>query len=110
MGDIGIYTTMRVLQHKQTDGRKSEGEEAYWRFSRLRHFNVKAGDRLWFACEKEWKGYFIIDRLDRVPEIDGDLVEVVFHSETWHADEFTMPRMPFQGFTYSVPVRERRLE
>jgi len=106
MSDIGVCTTMRVLQHKLADGKEAEGSEAFWTFRGNRKMNVYDGDKLWIACEKQWQGYFIIDHMNTNLDIESSFREAVFYSESWHPDGFHTARLPFRGFTYNVPERE----
>ena len=103
MSDVGIYTTPQTLLHKMVDGRKSEGREAFWDFSsHPKKIKVESGDKLWFATQNRWQGYFIIEAVSR--DIAGNVEEIIFDSETWHPYKNTpAPRTPFQGFTYRIP-------
>lgn len=89
--DIGVYARKEVLEHKQRDGKGSEGMECYWEFAQMP--NVEKGDKFWFASEGRWQGFF------KVKDISDF---ALFDSESWTPFDGGS-RKPFQGFTYNVP-------
>jgi hypothetical protein len=130
MSDIGVYVRKEVLEHKKRDGKESDERYCYW--TSTTRPNVLDGDRLWFASEGRWQGFFQIRRAflmldgedqnhghgpsesaDPMPDgIDinevslHDGMELRWHSESWHSlGNDGGPRKPFQGFTYNVPPK-----
>lgn len=85
--DIGIYTTDDVLHHKRRDG------FVFWSLSQ--RTKAEKDDKLFFATDGRWQGYFLIDRAW------SDQID--FHSESWHELKEKPERKPFQEFTYKVP-------
>lgn len=85
-----------VLDHKRSDGRRSDGRYCYWEFGRPLYVAVR---RLWVASGGRWRGYFEVHATE---PWDGDRAELDFYSDSWHEID-AGPRAPFQGFTYNVP-------
>ena len=96
--DIGVYMAASVLRHKCRDGHMRDGKICYWRFNCPE--NVGPGSKLWVASDGRWQGYFVV-----AGHMPG--YEVTFHSEWWKPIKGLPKRMPFQGFTYSVPDPRR---
>lgn len=80
MEPIGIlaFTSQESMQHKQDDGKHSEGNYCYWETAK---FPVRfkkhptAQKRLYLAVKGQVKGYFIINKC-----LDNELQ---FDSESW---------------------------
>jgi hypothetical protein len=126
MSDIGVYCRKEVLEHKKRDGKESDERYCYW--TSTTRADINDGDRLWFASEGRWQGFFTVKRaflmLDGEDQNHGyspsesanpmpspvdandvtihDGMELRFHSESWTSIDGG-PRKPFQGFTYKVP-------
>lgn len=102
--DIGIYTTEEVLEHKKKDG------AVYWEFS-THSSKVRVDDRIWFATNGRWRGYFLVDGVDlwkQSPSVSAPIEVhhvIDFDSSTW-VEHDGGERKPFQGFTYKVPKVE----
>ncbi|MHA1169580.1 MAG: hypothetical protein ACTSRU_17270, partial [Candidatus Hodarchaeales archaeon] len=108
--DIIIYTKAETLIHKQ--GLK-KGEENYTDFSWVlpkmpkrfldgnpEDFCYGSIERIYFACDKEIKGYFLLKSVD-----DLDPFEFYWDSRTWK-DITPIPVKSFQGFKYADGVKE----
>lgn len=94
--DIGVYTTYETLVHKI--GLIGIEVFAYWKITNPPKDKVVR--RVYFACDGNWKGYFVC-----YPEIKAGKTELTLSE--WHQidpDEF--PRTSFQGFTYDVPEED----
>ena len=95
MKHICIYTTRKVLEHKQRDGK------VYWRLPNTpklldKWYTLKYDVRIYFAIKGFIVGYFIIDLLDF--DKDGNL-EILFDDYTWE-DIKPILQPAFQGFKY----------
>lgn len=93
MADIGIYTTRETLEHKQKDGMLPD--YCYWWFHN-RPKKFENGDKIFFAVDCEWQGYFEKCWI-------GVGAEICFYSNDWVELKTKSPRKHFQGFTYNVP-------
>lgn len=101
MADIGVCMRADILEHKQEDGRKSEGRYCYWRMEYVPE-GVGRGTRLWVMSRKRWRGYFVLNGVDYCREEGNSIAELVFDSESW-VERDGGPRSPFQGYTFKVP-------
>lgn len=119
MKQIAVYTAPEVIEHKQRDGRESDGSYCFWRFGRVPELirsrvHYRIGDepapapgfdfapdevgldeeiRLYFATKGAIKGYFVCNATS------PDMKELWFFSETWRPIA-PIPQRPFQGFKY----------
>lgn len=92
---ILVFTQNKVLEHKKHDGKCSEDRYCYWTTARFPNRildNLNAESRLYFAIDKQVKGYFIISTFH-----DGELR---FCSENWVEIENGEILVPSQGWRY----------
>jgi hypothetical protein len=106
MTNIIIYTKPKTLLHKQDkledDPDRSDVGKYYWQFiGRDLSDKISAGDRVYFAVEKEIKGYFIIEVVD----FDGESTFIEWCSSSWK-DIKPISTKPFMGFKYADKVKE----
>ena len=107
MADIGVYTKQEILEHKIRDGNREKDVYCYWTFGTPGDIDVHKGDRFWIATKGRWQGYFEVFEVS----YNGVVHEINFWSESWRPllkmlGEIvipSIPRKPFQGFTYKVP-------
>jgi hypothetical protein len=100
--DIGIYTSASVLAAKLEDRRVGHKAEATWNMKRLpaRLGKTKNPDRLFFASQGHWLGYFLL-----VPEIlfnpadEEKPYSLIFNLNSWTKIQ-PLPVKPFRGFRY----------
>lgn len=100
--DIGIYTSVAVLAAKLEERAPGRKVEATWNMKRLpsRMGKGKSLDRLFFACQGSWRGYFLL-----VPEVlfnpaDTDKpYSLIFDINSWTKVEH-IPVNRFRGFRY----------
>lgn len=101
---IGVYTTMEVLEEKKEYAQK-DSHEVWWELSGKNNFLSKSEgdnpDKIYFACDKEWKGYFTIDHV----EVYWKLSKI--YLDEWHELDEKPKRKPFQGYTYTIPDGEK---
>ncbi len=100
--DIGVYTSLVTLEHKQEQARDGKGREATWNMGRLPKDLGKGEtpDRLFFACDGAWRGYFILsaDVLYN-PEDEKKPYSLIFDTTTW-TPIAPVPVERFRGFRY----------
>jgi hypothetical protein len=100
MADIGIYTSGVTLEHKLEQAEDGKGKEATWNMGRLPQGLGKGEgpDRLFFAAEGLWRGYFILagDILYN-PEDDKKPYSLIFDVTTW-TEVAPVPVKRFRGF------------
>ena len=108
MADIGIYTSMVTLEHKLEQAGDGRGAEATWNMARLPK-NLGKGkgpDRLFFAADGFWRGYFILAKdVLYNPEDEEKPYSLIFDVTTWK----NIPPAPvkkFRGFRYLNGVPE----
>ena len=100
--DIGLYTTAATLADKLRQRDESRRAEATWNMKRLPEGMGKGQtpDRLFFAYNGFWRGYFLI-----VPEVlfnphDTEKpYSLIFDLNSWH-EIASMPVAHFRGFRY----------
>ena len=100
--DIGIYTSASVLVAKLEDQSPDRKVEATWNMKRLpaRMGKAKSPDRLFFAYQGYWRGYFLI-----VPEVlfnpsdDDKPYSLIFDVNSWTEID-PLPVKRFRGFRY----------
>jgi hypothetical protein len=106
--DIGIYTSGSVLDHKLECAADGKGKEATWNVSRLpaRLGQGDKLDRLYFACEGFWQGYFLLAKEILYNPLDPDKpYSLIFDVSTWKE----IPPRPvkrFRGFRYLEEMPE----
>lgn len=92
---ILVFTQKDVLEHKIRDGKCSEDRYCYWttkRFPTRFLDDLNAESRLYFAIDKQVKGYFVITQFyDQ---------ELRFCSEDWVSVENGEILKPSQGWRY----------
>lgn len=94
---ILVFTNEKVLEHKKRDGKCSEHKYCYWstkRFPNKFLDDLTAESRLYFAVDKQVKGYFIITGF-----YDDELR---FCSEDWVPIENGEMLVPSQGWRYYI--------
>ena len=106
--DIGIYASFVTLQHKQEQMEDGKGWEATWNMGRLPK-NLGKGktpDRLFFACEGYWRGYFLLSKeVLYNPDDEKKPYSLIFDVTTWTPiDPIQVER--FRGFRYLVDMPE----
>jgi len=92
---ILVFTQQSVLDHKLRDGKCSENRYCYWttkRFPTKFLGDIEAEHRLYFAINKQVKGYFIINGL-----FDQELR---FCAENWFPIENGEILKSSQGWRY----------
>ncbi|MCK4665836.1 hypothetical protein KAU33_03760 [Candidatus Dependentiae bacterium] len=92
---ILVFTQQSVLDHKLRDGKCSEDRYCYWttkRFPNRFLDDVTAEARLYFAIDKQVKGYFVITGLYEE--------ELRFCAEDWNPIENGEILVPSQGWRY----------
>ena len=100
--DIGIYVSTVTLSHKLEQAEDGKGKEATWNMGRLptRLGKGDKPDRLFFACEDFWRGYFLLEKeilynpLDKVKPYS-----LIFNVTTWKEIP-SKPVKRFRGFRY----------
>lgn len=106
--DIGIYTSLVTLQHKQEQAEDGKGREATWNMGRLPK-NLGKGegpDRLFFACEGYFRGYFLLAaEVLYNPDDEKKPYSLIFDVTTWTSIN-PLPVERFRGFRYltDMPV------
>lgn len=101
--DIGVCMSKAVLAHKLAARHEPNPEQAW----NLAHWpsvlSAPGQHRLFVACERLWRGYFILaadalfnPRDSRVP------YAILFDTRSWTKIE-PQPANRFRGFTYDVP-------
>jgi hypothetical protein len=100
--DIGIYTSQTTLSHKLEQAEDGKGREATWNMGRLPQNLGKddAPDRLFFACDGAWRGYFLLaqDVLYN-PDDHEKPYSLLFDVTTWKEIN-PVPVKRFRGFRY----------
>jgi len=102
MSDIGIYTSLGILQHKLEQAKDGKSTEATWNMARIpRSLGKGEGpDRLFFAVDGFWRGYFILaDEVLYNPVDVKKPFSLIFDTTTW----IRISRVPvkrFRGFRY----------
>ncbi len=100
--DIGIYTSASMLAAKLEDQDSDRKVEATWNMKRLpaKMGKGETPDRLFFAYQGFWRGYFLI-----VPEVlltpaDTDKpYSLIFDLNSW-TEIKPVPVRRFRGFRY----------
>jgi len=102
MADIGIYTSPVTLEHKLEQAEDGKKKEATWNMGRLPLGLGKGGgpDRLFFAADGCWRGYFLLagDVLYN-PEDEEKPYSLLFDATTW-TEIPPVPIKKFRGFRY----------
>ena len=100
--DIGICVSDITLSHKLEQAEDGKGNEATWNMGRLptRLGQGDTPDRLFFACEGFWRGYFLL-KIDVLynPEDEDKPYSLIFDVTTWK-DIPSKPVKRFRGFRY----------
>ena len=100
--DIGVYTSNVTLDHKLEQADDGKGREATWNMGRLPKKLGKGeeADRLFFATEGYWKGYFILAKdILWNPDDEDKPYSLLFDPSSWTSIE-PMPVKKFRGFRY----------
>ena len=102
MADIGIYTSLVTLEHKLEQAEEGKKKEATWNMGRLPQDLGKGSgpDRLFFAADGCWRGYFLLagDVLYN-PEDEDKPYSLIFDTTTG-TDIPPVPVKKFRGFRY----------
>lgn len=102
MVDIGIYTSGVTLEHKLDHMDDGKGPEATWNMGRLpKDLGKGEGpDRLFFAAEGCWRGYFnLAGDILYNPEDDKKPYSLLFDVASWTEIEPVQVKR-FRGFRY----------
>lgn len=108
MADIGIYTSGATLAHKLEQACDGKGKEAAWNMARL-PLELGKGpgpDRIFFATDGCWRGYFILSKdALYLPEDEEKPYSLLFDVTTW-TEIPPAPVKKFRGFRYldGIPI------
>ena len=100
--DIGICVSEITLSHKLEQTEDGKGNEATWNMGRLptRLGKGDRPDRLFFATEGFWRGYFLLKKDILYNPVDEDKpYSLIFDVITWK-DIPAQPVKKFRGFRY----------
>ena len=102
MADVGIYTSLVTLEHKLEQMEDGKGREATWNMGRVpKELGKGEGkDRLFFAVDGCWRGYFILAKdILYNPEDEKKPYSLIFDVTTW-TEIPPAPVERFRGFRY----------
>ena len=100
--DIGIYTSPSVLAGKLEDRGPGKNCEATWNMSRVptQLGKTKNPDRLFFASQGHWRGYFRLASEVLFNPADPDKpFSLIFDLNSWTEID-PIPVKSFRGFRY----------
>ncbi len=106
--DVGMYTSVGVLREKLQQREPGTRSEATWN---MRRFPVRLGkgtgpDRLFFAHDGFWRGFFeIVPEVLFNPRDQERPYSLIFDLNSWRAIE-PMPVKRFRGFRYLEDMPE----
>lgn len=100
--DIGLCTLPEILAEKLQQRDASRRAEATWNMRRLPRELGKGTtpDRLFFACQGIWRGYFlIVPEILFIPQDAQKPYSLIFDLNSWQASA-PIPAPRFRGFRY----------
>jgi len=100
--DIGIYTSEVTLSHKLDQLDDGRGREGTWNMGRMptRLGKGETPDRLFFATDGYWRGYFLLaTEVLFNPADDEKSYSLIFDLTTWTGID-PVPVKRFRGFRY----------
>lgn len=100
--DIGLYASRAALEHKTEQAEDGKGNEATWNMGRVpKNLGKEKGpDRLFFACDGYWRGYFLlVPEVLYNPEDEEKPYSLLFDATTWKDIEPISVKR-FRGFRY----------
>ncbi len=95
MTDIGVYTTKDTLEEK-IEYAANPRFDVWWVLSKE---PKSLPEKVFFAAEKEWKGFFTIAALEKPKNLE----KLKIYFRQWHELDKKTERSQFQGFTYRTP-------